>query len=36
MHNPLKNPDRYLYWGQVFLKIANELKKEEDYFTKLI
>jgi 1-pyrroline-5-carboxylate dehydrogenase len=38
MHNPLKNPDRYVALGQVCAKAAALLAEKEvnDYFTKLI
>jgi len=38
LHNPLKNPDRYLLYGDVCRKIANTMHEPEvsDFFTKLI
>lgn len=38
MHNPLKNPDRYVHLGQVCARAAALLAQQdvEDYFTKLI
>lgn len=38
MHNPLKNPDRYVHLGQVCARAAALLARKdvEDYFTKLI
>lgn len=38
LHNPLKNPDRYVHYGEVCFQIAAEMKKKKvhDYFTRLI
>lgn len=38
MHNPLKNPERYLMWGNIFFNIAAEMRKPEvqDYLVKLV
>jgi 1-pyrroline-5-carboxylate dehydrogenase len=38
LHNPMKNPERYLKYGAVSAKIAHRLKEPEnmEYFTKLI
>lgn len=38
MHNMFKNPERYTMWGDLFFKIAAELRKPEveTFFTRLI
>eukprot|EP00929_Paragymnodinium_shiwhaense_P067506 TRINITY_DN3396_c0_g1_i1.p1 TRINITY_DN3396_c0_g1~~TRINITY_DN3396_c0_g1_i1.p1 ORF type:complete len:559 (-),score=127.25 TRINITY_DN3396_c0_g1_i1:371-2047(-) len=38
LHNPLKNPERYVMYGEVFHRTGNELSKPEvlDYFAWLI
>jgi len=38
LHNPMKNPERYVMYGEVFHKAGNELSKPEvlDYFAWLV
>ncbi|GAB4819738.1 hypothetical protein N2152v2_006784 [Parachlorella kessleri] len=38
VHNPLKNPERYLLYGEVSAKAAEEMRKPEvlDYFARLV
>ncbi|KAG2439205.1 hypothetical protein HXX76_004568 [Chlamydomonas incerta] len=38
MHNPLKNPQRYLLYGDVSFRVAAEMRKPavEDFFARLI
>mmetsp|Transcript_2467 Transcript_2467/g.7402 ORF Transcript_2467/g.7402 Transcript_2467/m.7402 type:complete len:450 (+) Transcript_2467:202-1551(+) len=38
MHNPLKNPERYLMYGAISARIAEEMRKPEvaDFFARLI
>lgn len=38
LHNPLKNPERYIMYGEIFHKVGNELSKPEvmDYFAWLV
>jgi len=38
LHNPIKNPERYLLLGQVCFSIAAELRRKEiaSYFAMLI
>ena len=38
LHNPIRNVSRYMQFGEIFLKIATEMRKPEveDYFVKLI
>ncbi|KAK9861812.1 hypothetical protein WJX84_005199 [Apatococcus fuscideae] len=38
LHNPLKNPERYILYGDVSAKVAEELRKPEvaDFFARLV
>lgn len=38
LHNPLKNPERYVMYGEIFHKVGAELSKPEvlDFFAKLV
>lgn len=38
LHNPIKNVGRYVMYGDVFFRIAQEMRKKEveDFFIKLI
>jgi len=38
LHNPFKNPERYLMYGDVSFRVAEEMRKPEvvDFFTKCI
>jgi len=38
VHNPLKNPDRYVLYGEVSAKVAEEMRKPDvaDFFARLI
>jgi 1-pyrroline-5-carboxylate dehydrogenase len=38
LHNPLKNPERYLLYGDVSFRVAQELRKPKvlDFFARLI
>lgn len=38
LHNPLKNPERYVMYGEVFRKVGHEMSKPEvrDFFATLV
>ena len=38
LHNPLKNPERYVMWGEIMHQCGHELSKPAtlDFFAKLI
>lgn len=38
VHNPFKNPERYLMYGEISAKVAEEMRKQEvaNFFTRLI
>ena len=38
LHNPIRNVNRYMQYGEIFLKIATEMRKPEveNFFVKLI